>query len=157
PTTPAGDIDYRALAALPAAQVPGKFTTKPTSWDFSGEKVQVYADTTDQVGLSLRTDSSGKTVSVDVWNDAPVFGGAKTGMSQAALTAVLGAPKSKTQEAIGMGRMISISQSNRFFGRLTNLSPESKVTVLTYQTDAGSIRAIFSGSVDKCLLLEIMP
>ena len=63
----------------------------------------------------------------------------------------------EARETMGEGRMISISQSNRYFGRLTNLSPESQVTVYTYQTDTGTVRAVFAAGTDQCLLLEVLP
>ena len=58
---------------------------------------------------------------------------------------------------MGAGRLISISQSNRYFGRLTNLSPESKVTVYTYSTGSGTVRAVFAAGTEECLLLEVLP
>lgn len=156
PTTADGSVDFTALAKLSAAQAKAQFTIRPDSWTVSGEQVQVYSDKTEGLGLALRTDSSGKTVSVDVWNDAAVYG-AKTGMSKAELSAALGKPTKTGQETIGAGRMFSISQSNRYFGRLTNLSPDSKVTVHTYQTAGGTVQAVFAGKQDQCLLLEILP
>ncbi len=156
PKTAAGGIDYTALAKMTAAQMQAQFSAQPNSWSLSDSNVLIYADQTEGIGLALRTDSSGKAVSLDVWNDAAVAG-AKAGSSRAQLNAALGAPADAVQEIMGEGRMISISQSNRYFGRLTNLSPESKVTVYTYQTGAGTIRAVFAGSTDQCLLLEILP
>lgn len=156
PKTAAGGIDYTSLAKMTAAQVRTQFSTQPNSWSLSDGDVLIYTDQTEGIGLALRTDSSGKTVSLDVWNDASVAG-AKAGASRAELNTALGAPAGSVRETMGEGRMISISQSNRYFGRLTNLSPESKVTVYTYQTGAGTIRAVFAGSTDQCLLLEILP
>jgi len=157
PTTASGGIDYGALAAMSASQIRQQFVVKPSSWSVSGGSVQIYADQTDRVGIAVQTNASGAVSSIDVWNDAAVAGGAKTGMSKAEITAALGAPASTKGETMGTGRMISISESNRYFGRLTNLSPESSVTVVTYETDAGTVRAIFAGKMDQCLLLEIVP
>jgi hypothetical protein len=158
PTTASGGIDYQALASMSAAQLRQQFTTQPAStWSVSGGSVQIYADQTDKVGLAVQTTASGAISSIGVWNDAPVAGGAKTGMSKAELTAALGAPASTEKETMGAGRMLAISQSNQYFGRLTNLSPESSVTVSTYNTAAGTVRAIFAGKLDQCLLLEIVP
>jgi hypothetical protein len=143
---------------MSAAQLRQQFTTQPAStWSVSGGSVQIYADQTDKVGLAVQTTASGAISSIGVWNDAPVAGGAKTGMSKAELTAALGAPASTEKETMGAGRMLAISQSNQYFGRLTNLSPESSVTVSTYNTAAGTVRAIFAGKLDQCLLLEIVP
>lgn len=157
PATASGGIDYAALAAMTPSAVKQQFFVAPTAWKVPDGGVQVYTDKTDGVGLAVRMDSTGKTVSVDVWNDAAVAGGAKTGMTKAELSAVLGVPKATQTEAMGMGRMISVSQSNRYFGRLTNISPESTVSVLTYQTSSGKVQAIFAGKTDRCLLLEVLP
>jgi len=157
PTTASGGIDYSALASMSASQIRKQFTVQPSAWSVSGGGVQVYADQTDQVGIAVRTNASGAVSSIDVWNDAAVAGGAKTGMKKAEITAALGTPASTEKETMGAGRMISISESNRYFGRLTNLSPESSVTVVTYETAAGTVRAIFAGKLDQCLLLEIVP
>ena len=157
PTTASGAIDYAALAVMPAAQIKQQFTVQPSAWSVSGGSVLVYTDQTEKVGLAVRTDSSGKTVSVDVWNDAAVAGGAKTGMTKSQLASALGSPASAKKETMGAGRMISISQSNRYFGRLTNLSPESTVTIQTYHTAEGTVQAVFAGKLDQCLLLEILP
>lgn len=156
PTTPAGGIDYGALAAMTGAQAQAQFGAQPTSWKTADGSVQVYSDQTEGIGVSLHLDGGGKLVSVDVWNDAPVDG-AKTGMSRSELTSALGSPTGNAQKTMGEGRMLSVSQANRYFGRLTNLSPESQVTVYTYKTDLGTVQAIFAGSSDKCLLLEIIP
>ena len=156
PVTADGGVDYAALADMTASEAQEQFGTRPTSWTLSGGGVLVYADQTEGIGLSIRTDSSGNTVSVDVWNDASVAG-AEAGMTQAELTAALGVPTGSTQETMGEGRMISVSQSNRYFGRLTNLSPESQVTVYTYETSAGTVRAVFAAGTDQCLILEVLP
>ena len=157
PVTEEGTIDYSALADMTAQQAGGQFAARPDEWSVADGGVLVYADQTEGIGLSIRTDSGGSTVSVDVWNDAPVAGGAQVGMTQAQLAAVLGSPTGSAQETMGAGRLISISQSNRYFGRLTNLSPESKVTVYTYSTGSGTVRAVFAAGTEECLLLEVLP
>ncbi|MEG0779886.1 MAG: hypothetical protein RRY95_01140 [Oscillospiraceae bacterium] len=154
PKTAAGGIDYRALAALDEKKIQQSFSAKPTAWKLPSGNVMVYADQTEHIGMTVRTDGKGKTVGVDVWNDAEIAG-VHAGMSKSAMTAALGAPVSTTKQTVGTDRMISISQSNRFFGRMTNLSPESQVTALTYQTKDGTVQAIFAGN--DCLLLEILP
>lgn len=156
PVTADGGVDYGALADMTAGEAQKQFGTRPDSWTLSNGGVLVYADQTENIGLAIRTDSGGNTVSVDVWNDAPVAG-AEVGMTQTELKAALGAPTGSTQETMGEGRMISVSQSNRYFGRLTNLSPESKVTVYTYETSSGTVRAVFAAGTDQCLLLEVLP
>lgn len=78
-------------------------------------------------------------------------------MTREALTAALGAPTDTRKEAMGAGRMISVSQSNRYFGRLTNLSPESQVTVLEFTTGEGVVRAVFAPGSQQCLLIELPP
>ena len=157
PVTADGGVDFSALADMTPGEASGQFSGQPGSWTLSDGGVLVYSDQTEGIGLAIRSDSAGNMVSVDVWNDAPVAGGAQVGMTQAALTAVLGDAASSGQETIGEGRMISISQSNRYFGRLTNLSPESRVTVYTYETDSGTVRAVFAAGTDQCLLLEVLP
>lgn len=156
PTTADGAIDYSALAGMSYSQATQQFSGGGDSWFLSDGKAAVYSDTTDGIGLTIRTDSSGSVVSVDVWNDAPVAG-ATVGMTQSELSAALGSPTQTQKETMGESRMISISQSNRYFGRLTNLSPESQVTVYTYETDAGTVQAVFAGSTGECLLLEVLP
>ena len=157
PVTADGGVDFSALADMTPSEASSQFSGQPGSWTMADGSVLVYSDQTEGIGLAIRSDSAGNMVSVDVWNDAPVAGGAQVGMTQAALTAALGEAASSTQETMGEGRMISISQSNRYFGRLTNLSPESKVTVYTYQTDSGAVRAVFAAGTDQCLLLEVLP
>ena len=157
PVTADGGVDFSALADMTPSEASSQFGGQPSSWSLSDGSVLVYSDQTEGIGLSIRSDSAGSMVSVDVWNAAPVAGGAKVGMTQAALTAALGEAASSTRETMGEGRMISISQSNRYFGRLTNLSPESQVTVYTYQTDTGTVRAVFAAGTDQCLLLEVLP
>ena len=154
PTTASGSVDFHALAGMTADAVQQQFDGKPTSWTLSGGDVYVYADTTEHLGLTVRTDGSGGVKAVDVWNDAAVSE-AKVGLTQSELTALLGQPTAVGKEAIGLGRMVSIRQSNNFFARLTNLSPESLVTVATYQTPSGMVQAVFQNS-GGCLLLSVL-
>ncbi|MGN1349549.1 MAG: hypothetical protein ACI4VM_00955, partial [Anaerovoracaceae bacterium] len=90
-----------------------------------------------------------------VWNDAVLENGIYAGMTKEQLTAALGNPVSETTEEMGESRLVSVSQSNRFNSRLTNLSAESYVTVVTYKAGKDTIRAIFMKGIDSSLLLEI--
>lgn len=156
PVTSNGAMDVHALADMDQGQFTRQFKLQPDNWIVADGGVVIFEDKTEDIGVALRTDSSGATVSVDVWNDAPVAG-AKVGMTRQQLSAALGTPQSTARETMGEGRMISISQSNRYFGRLTNLSPESSVEVQTYTTGNGTVRAVFASGLNQCLLLEVLP
>lgn len=156
PTTADGGIDYSALAGMSLSEAKDQFSGGGDNWTLADGQATVYSDTTDGIGVTIRADSGGNVISVDVWNDAPVAG-ATVGMTQSELTAALGSPTQTGKATMGESRMISISQSNRYFGRLTNLSPESQVTIYTYETDAGTVQAVFAGSSGQCLLLEVLP
>lgn len=156
PTAENGTLDVHALADMTQEQFKQQFKMQPDTWTVSDGGVLVYEDKTEEIGVSLRTDTSGETVSVDVWNSASVEG-AKVGMTKQQMANALGTPQTTTRETLGEARMISISQSNRFFGRLTNLSPENSVEVQTYSTQTGTIRAVFASGIDQCLILEVLP
>lgn len=151
-----GSMDVYALADMEKGTFTEQFTIDGDSWSVSEGEVLVYEDKTEKIGVVLRTDKSGKTISVDVWNDAAVSG-VTVGMTRDQVSAALGKAEKTEKETMGEGRMISISQSNRYFGRLTNLSPDSRVEVWTYTTEQGTVRVVFAAGIDQCLLLEILP
>ncbi len=154
PRTADGYVDVFALVKLDLEEILSMFREEPQSWELDGSDVLIFQNNAEKVGLAIRTDSKNKIVSIDVWNDMPLAGG-KTGMSQAQLTEALGAPLSSQKQTMGAERMISVSQSNRFAGRMTNLSPGSNVTQTAYQTKSGVVYGLFSGG--KCLILEVHP
>ena len=156
PTTAEGSMDVYALADLKKETFAEQFTIEGDSWSVSEGEVLVYEDKTEKIGIVLRTDKSGNIISVDVWNDAAV-NGISVGMTRDQVSALLGKADQTEKETMGEGRMISISQSNRYFGRLTNLSPDSKVEVWTYTTEHGTLRVVFAAGIDQCLVLEVLP
>ena len=150
----AGDgVDYFALAASDGKTAQADFAKAGTKWDLEEGTPMVYEDAAENLGLTLQLGKDGKLKGVDIWNDA-ALGGAKIGMTRAELDKALGSGE-EAQEAMGETRMVSISQSNRFHGRMTNLSAESKVTVVKYKTGSGVIQAVFAAGIDGCLLLEV--
>ncbi|MFI3312568.1 MAG: hypothetical protein R3Y62_01645 [Eubacteriales bacterium] len=157
PTNQSGDMDLNALTQLPTEELEATFQTHTASWDLDGGSVAVYEDVSSGVGITLRKNTSGNVISMDVWNDAPLADGLTVGMTASQMAQLVGSPISTTTETMGAQRMISVSQSNRYFGRLTNLSPDSKVTIQTYETTSGTVQAIFMTGSDQCLLLEWIP
>ncbi len=148
-----GGVDYFALASSDAKTAQASFTKQGTEWDLAEDKSVVYEDAAENLGLTLQLGKDGKLIGVDIWNDTAVKG-VKIGMTRAELDKALGSGK-EAQEDMGEMRMVSISQSNRFHGRMTNLSTESKVTVVKYKTDSGVIQAVFAAGIEECLLLEV--
>ncbi len=154
-TGPAADggVDYFALASLDAETAQGAFARQGTEWDLTEGTSVVYEDIAENLGLTLQLSADGKLAGVDIWNDTALRG-AKTGMTRAQLDKALGSG-TEAREAMGETRMVSISQSNRFFGRMTNLSAESQITIVKYKTDGGVIQAVFAAGIEECLLLEV--
>ncbi len=114
----------------------------------------MYEDAAEKLGLTLQLDEKGEIIGVDIWNDAAIDG-AQAGMTREQLDKALGQSGEEVQETMGEARMVSISQSNRFHGRMTNLSPDSPVTLVTYRTDSGILQVVFVKGIDECLLLEV--
>lgn len=154
PLTETKEIDYSALAAMTVEDAGKVLDTTPEEWTVDEGSAKVYEDTTENIGMTIQSDSHGKMIGIDIWNNSKVKGVAP-GMTKDQITAVLGKPASETAEAMGENRMVSVSQSNRFAGRLTNLSAESKITVVKYKTEKGYINAIFAKSDDKALIIEV--
>lgn len=156
PETADNTIDYSSLAAVSTLkEAQSYFSGESSEWELAAGTSVVYEDQSTGMGLTLQSDEKGSLTGVDVWNDAVLENGIYAGMTKEQLTAALGNPVSETTEEMGESRLVSVSQSNRFNSRLTNLSAESYVTVVTYKTETDTIRAIFMKGIDSSLLLEI--
>jgi antitoxin component YwqK of YwqJK toxin-antitoxin module len=153
PTT-ANGIDYQALTALDAQTAQDAFSKKGTAWSLATGTSLVYEDATEGLGLTLQVDQKGQMIGVDVWNDA-VVQGAKAGMTRAQLDAALGGKGEEVQGTMGEARMVSVSQSNRFHNRMTNLSQDSQVTIVRYKTGNGVLQAVFAKGIEECLVIEV--
>lgn len=153
PTTTEG-VDYQALAALNAQTARNAFSKEGTDWKLAAGTALVYEDSAEGLGLTLQLNANGEMIGVDIWNDAAVQK-AKAGMTREQLDQTMGRKGDEVQETMGEARMVSISQSNRFNGRITNLSADSTVTVVKYRTDSGVVQAVFAKGIENCLLLEV--
>ncbi|MDO4539749.1 MAG: hypothetical protein Q4B48_01420, partial [Syntrophomonadaceae bacterium] len=156
PVNEDGSINYTALADMNAADINTVISASPMEWARPTGSSKVYSDITENIGITVQTDTAGRILRVDVWNHAEVAG-VKAGMTKAEIVAVLGQPVATGTEPIGDARMISVSQSNRFNGRLTNLSADSEVILETYQYDKGTLRMVFVSGSEACYLLEVLP
>ncbi len=154
PRTKDGQVDLFALAKLSLEEILALFRQEPERWNLNGGSVLTLEDRTEKIGLAIRVDGKDQIQSLDCWNDMTVAG-ARVGMTEDQIAAALGAPVRTEGQTMGTQRMISVSQSNRYFGRLTNLSPESRVTQRVYQTQNGLVYGVFSGG--QCLVLEVHP
>lgn len=153
PTTTEG-VDYQALAALNAQSAQSAFSKQGTAWKLATGTSLVYEDASEGLGLTLQLNQNGQMIGVDVWNDAAVQG-AKATMTRAQLNEALGQKGEEVQESMGDARMVSVSQSNRFHNRMTNLSGESQITVVKYRTKAGVLQAVLAKGIEECLLIEV--
>ncbi len=150
----ADGVDYQALTALDAKAAQDAFSKKGTAWNLATGSSLVYEDAAEGLGLTLQLDQKEQMIGVDVWNGAAVQG-VRAGMTQARINEVLGGEGERAQETMGEARMVSVSQSNRFHNRITNLSGESLITLVRYQTGAGVLQAVFAKGIEGCLLIEV--
>jgi hypothetical protein len=148
-------IDFMALARLGAEAAKAAFAQEGVSWALDAGQSLVFEDLAEKIGLTLQFNSAGVLIGVDVWNDASVFG-ASAGMTPEEIERIWRKPEKTGEEALGEPRMVSVSQSNRFHNRITNISADSGVTVLEYKAeDGGTLQAVFIDGVDECLLIEV--
>jgi hypothetical protein len=146
-----------ALSRLDAEAALDTFTKNGIAWDIEGAKALVFEDRKDGVGLTMQIHRTGVVIGVDVWNDALVEN-ISAGMTKEEVTQTLGAPVAVTLETLGDARLVSVSQSNRYHNRITNISADSQVTVLRYGTeDGGNIQAVFIKGIEECLMIEVRP
>jgi uncharacterized protein YuzE len=147
-------VDYQALAALNAQAAQDAFSKQGTDWKLAAGTALVYEDAAEGLGLTLQLNEKGEMTGVDVWNDA-VIQKIKAGMPRAQLEEALGIKGEEVQEIMGEARMVSVSQSNRFNGRMTNLSQDSQITLIKYRTKSGILQAVFAKGIEECLLIEV--
>ena len=148
-------VDFLALAKLTAAEAKKLFSQAGLGWDLETGSSVVYEDVSEQLGLTLQLNSAGELIGVDVWNDNLVEN-IRVGMSKDEILAILGDPVAIEDGPMGENRMVSVSQSNRYHNRITNISADSTVTLWSYNlTGGGTLRAVFLGGGDTCLLIEI--
>jgi hypothetical protein len=148
-------IDYQALSRMGAEAVLRAFSGTGLIWDLDGGSSRVFEDLSEKIGVTIQINNGGELVGVDVWNDADVLG-IRTGMTMKEITDVLGPPAATRQEALGEQRMVSVSQSNRFHNRYTNVSAESQVEVSSYPAEGGGgMQVVFLPEAGDCLLIEM--
>ncbi len=150
-----GGVDYSALRALDALSVQKLFSQDPVGWELGTGRSLVYEDLKEKMGLTIQLDAQDQPLGVDVWNDALVKG-VRPGMTQEEITNALGKPSEELNETISESRMVSISQSNRFHNRITNIAVDSPAVVWRYNLSDGTvIQVIFLKGADECVLVEV--
>lgn len=154
PTNADGSINFTALAQLDAASANEAFGVLPTEWEFARGSAAVYEDVTENIGVTLQTGTDGELLGIDLWNGASVAG-VSAGMDKDEVVATLGKPTYIFTEALGETRLVSISQSNRYFNRLTNLSADSTCQVYSYETTEGTVQTVFIDGLEEALILEL--
>lgn len=129
---------------------------KENATKINGESLKIIDNSKENMGLTVHSDDKNNITQIDIWNDGE-FNGITNSITKDNLIALKGTPNNTYSEKLGVKRLISISNANRFSNRITNFSAATMCEIFEYELDDCTLKVIFANGFEGSLIMEIIP